>query len=87
MNYKIIVSEKLEKQLKKISNKIAKRIIVKIENLSVEPRPHDVKKLKGKNLYRIREGQYRIVYKIEDKMLIVLIVDVAHRKEIYKNLS
>ena len=87
MKYKIIVAEKLEKQLKKISNKIAKKIMMKIEDLSNNPRPHDVKKLKGKNLYRIRQGQYRIVYKIEDNVLLILIVDIAHRKEIYRNLS
>ena len=64
MKYKIIVSEKLEKKLIKISNKISKKIMIKIEDLSNNPRPNDVKKLKGKNLYRIRQGQYRIVYKI-----------------------
>jgi len=87
MKYKIIVAEKLEKQLKKISSKIAKKIMMKIEDLSNNPRPYDVKKLKGKNLYRIRQGQYRIVYKIEDNVLLILIVDIAHRKEIYRNLS
>ena len=62
--------------------------MIKIENLADDPRPHDVKKLKGKkNFYRIRQGQYRIVYKIEDKILLILILDVAHRKEIYRNLN
>ena len=87
MTYKIIFVAKIEKQLKKISKKDAQNIIRKIDNLATNPRSQDVKKLSGFNLYRIRSGNYRIVYQIKDKILSILIVTVAHRKDIYRELS
>ena len=83
MPYNIEFAQSVEKQLKKISKKDASRIKEWIESLSSEPRPCDVKKLKGRELYRIRSGDYRIIYAIKDKVLLVLIVAVGHRKEIY----
>ena len=62
-------------------------IVIKIKSLSKDPRPHGVKKLKGlEEAYRVRCGKYRIIYEIKNKELIVLIVDVDARKDIYKGL-
>ena len=87
MSYKIVISEKLESRLKRIRKKDKQQILEKIDSLASIPRPRDCKKLqrnKKPQLYRIRSGVYRIVYSIKDDVLIVLIVDIGHRKEIYR---
>jgi mRNA interferase RelE/StbE len=85
--YTIIISESAFKQLNKLQKPIVKKIELAINKLSENPRPIGVKKLKGiinEDLYRIRSGDYRIVYSIEDKVQIVDIRKIGHRKDIYK---
>lgn len=84
MIYKIDYDIDLEKALTKIPKRDAKFIKEKIENLANQPRPHGSIKLSGKELYRIRHGIYRIIYKIYDDRLVILILDVDGRKDIYK---
>ena len=55
-----------------------------IDKLALVPRPPGCKKLKGRDAYRIRIGEYRVIYEIHDDVLIVLIIRVAHRREAYK---
>ncbi len=55
-----------------------------ISNLASNPRPDGYKKLMGRPGYRIRIGDYRVIYKIEDKILIVFVIDIGHRKNIYE---
>ena len=81
--YSITISKTAQKQLDKLSDNIAKPIIVAISNLSTNPRPSGCKKLKGREAYRIRQGNYRVIYDIYDKVLIVDIITVAHRKDVY----
>lgn len=83
--YKIIISESALKQLHKLQKSAVKRIQLSVENLSENPRPPGVKKLKGndEDLYRIRVGDYRVVYSIDDEIKIVDIRKVGHRKDIY----
>lgn len=70
------------KNLPKIEQR---RIVKRIEILAVEPRPFGAKKLSGEeNLYRIRSGDYRIIYQIQDKILLVLVVKIGHRREVYR---
>ncbi len=84
MSYKIDYDIDLEKALAKISKRDAKFIKEKIESLANDPRPHGSIKLSGKELYRIRQGNYRIIYKILDNKLVVIILDVDGRKDVYK---
>jgi len=71
--------------MKKLSADILKRVIKALVKLEQEPRPPGVKKLSGEDeLYRIRVGDYRIVYQIRDNELVVLVVRVAHRREVYR---
>lgn len=84
MNYKIHYDIDLDKVLTKIPKRDAKFIKEKIENLANHPRPHGSIKLSGKELYRIGYGIYRIIYKILDKHLVVLVLDVEARKDVYK---
>lgn len=81
--YDITISKTAQKQLDKLSDTIAKPIIVAILKLSSNPRPSGCKKLKGREAYRIRQGNYRVIYDIYDKILIVDIITVAHRKDVY----
>ena len=74
------------RQLRKLDADIQISILTKIEFLANDPRPSDCKKLKGEtDLYRIRaSGTYRVVYKIQDKQLLVTVVKVGHRRDVYR---
>jgi mRNA interferase RelE/StbE len=86
--YEIIFDRRVKKDFKSISPQDAKRIKVAIANLTNDPRPLGYIKLKGKKreYFRIRIGNYRVVYTVEDKVLLVVVIHVGHRKEIYKDL-
>ena len=83
--YEILLSKATRKQLKILPVFIHNNIIEEITNLSYTPRPVGIVKLKGfKNSYRIRVGDYRVIYEIEDKVLRILVIAIGHRKDIYK---
>ncbi|MCC6139006.1 MAG: type II toxin-antitoxin system RelE/ParE family toxin [Nitrospira sp.] len=85
MAYSILLAPPAERQLKALAEPAQKRIVKRLKSLRENPRPHGVKKLAGEeDLYRIREGDYRIVYTIQDKKLIVLVVKIGDRKEVYR---
>ena len=85
--YKIFFKKSVEKDFKVIPQTHLFKILKKIEDLRSEPRPNDSEKLTGHELYRIRQGIFRIVYSIQDNELTIWIVKIAHRKEIYKKIS
>jgi len=85
--YKIQFNKQYLKDLVKIPLKAQNQIRKEIADLSFNPRPEGCKKLHGSEktpLYRIRCGDYRIVYTIQDKALLILIIEVGHRREIYR---
>jgi len=82
-NYKILIKPSAKNELEKLPKKDLQKIVVKIQDLSSEPRPIASEKLSGDDKYRIRQGNYRIVYLIEDEHLIVLVVKIGHRRDIY----
>ena len=85
MSYRLEFAPRVHRQLHRLPRDIQVRLAAAMEALAANPRPHGVKKLSGEeNLYRIRAGDYRIIYQIRDKELIVLIVKVAHRREVYR---
>ncbi len=84
--YKILIKQSAKKELGKVPKKDLQKIVIKIQDLSLEPRPAGCEKLSGENKYRIRQGNYRIVYSIEDDELIIIVVKVGHRREIYRKL-
>ena len=81
--YQIVIDRHAQKQLGKISAPYFKRIVKAINELASNPRPSGYKKLTARPGYRIRIGDYRVIYKIEDKILIVFIIEIGHRKEVY----
>jgi mRNA interferase RelE/StbE len=83
MPYLIQIRKSAQKQLDKLSDDIADELLDAIENLAINPRPLGCKKLKGREGYRIRKGDYRIIYNIYDNVLTIDIVAVGHRREIY----
>ncbi len=82
--YSIEFAKSVRKDLRKLSKRDVKKILATIDSLAEKPRPPGSKKLTIENLYRVRVGNYRILYEIHDDRLIVLIVKTGHRKEIYK---
>ena len=82
--YNIEIKSSAVKEIKKIPQKEIKKILSAIENLGKDPRPAGCRKLSQEEKYRIRVGNYRILYLIEDNVLIIYIVKVAHRKNVYR---
>ncbi|MHC0064808.1 type II toxin-antitoxin system RelE family toxin [Nostoc sp. UIC 10890] len=86
MTYQIEISNRATKQLKKLSADIRDRVNEKILELADNPRPSGVVKLENTgNKYRIRVGNYRILYEIQDDVLIVKVVRVGHRRDVYRD--
>lgn len=83
--YKITIKKSAAKELESIPQRDLRKIIKRIRSLAKEPMPHGSQKLSGQEQYRIRQGDYRIVYSIEDKDSLVDIVKIGHRREIYRS--
>lgn len=84
LRYKLFFKKSVAKDLKSIPKAYLVKILEKIENLRSDPRPDGSEKLTGQELYRIRQGIFRIVYSIQDNELTIWIIRIGHRKEIYK---
>ena len=82
--YEIYFKESVWKDLDKIPKNYLNRILTRIESLVENPRPMGSEKLAGDELYRIRQGNYRIVYSIQDNQLTIWIIKVGHRKDVYR---
>lgn len=82
--YTVVLSKKAVKQLDRLPEKISEGIIESIVSLEENPRPFGYKKLQGRDGYRIRYGNYRVIYDILEEILIVDIIELGHRKNIYK---
>ena len=86
--YQIIIRDRAVKQLSDIPRKFAEKLDELIQSLILNPRPAGCKKLQGyDNVYRVRYSDYRVVYSIEEKNLIVEIIQIGIRKEIYNKLK
>ncbi len=83
--YTVEVEINAAKDLAKIPNPNRNRIIAKIRGLAVEPRPDGVVKLTGLGAYRLRVGDYRIVYTIEDSIRVVSVTRISHRSNVYQD--
>ena len=85
MAYKILFVSRAERSFKRLSADVQDRIISEISSLSENPRPVGAVKLTGSdNLYRVRVGDYRVIYAVEDDFLVVLVVELGHRRDIYR---
>ena len=82
--YRLIFRKSVALDLRRILNRDLRKILAAIESLSEEPRPSGIEKLSGQERYRVRQGNYRIIYEINDNEIIVVIVKVGHRKDVYR---
>lgn len=82
--FKIAFRKSTQKDLRAIQRPDQIRILQKIETLADDPRPYGCKKLSGQERYRIRQGNFRILYEIQDKKLIVTVVKIGNRRDVYR---
>lgn len=82
--YSLRIKRSAEKELRRIPKADLRRIVQKIDSLATDPRPTGCEKLFGENVYRIRQGDYRILYTVEDDERVVEIIKVGHRREVYR---
>ena len=84
MKYRLDITEAARKQLRRLDSSVQDRILAAVRGLADTPRPHGCLKLRGERSYRIRVGDYRIVYEIHDRIVTVLVVGIGNRKDIYR---
>ncbi|MEK6926294.1 MAG: type II toxin-antitoxin system RelE/ParE family toxin [Nanoarchaeota archaeon] len=82
--YEVILSEKAKNQLNKLDKISQERIGSVIERIKIRPFSHDLKRLQGTNFYRARAGNYRLILDIKQNLLIIIVIEIAHRKNVYK---
>ncbi len=82
--YKILIKPSAVNEIEAVPKKDRLRIIKRIQSLAADPRPPGSEKLTGDDKYRIRQGNYRIVYSVFDKEILVIVVKVGHRRDIYR---
>ena len=82
--YKVVIERRAYKELDRLPRPVLARIIKSINSLSINPRPDGVKKLFAENGWRIRIGDYRVLYSIEDKKKMVVVYRIKHRGDVYR---
>jgi len=82
--YRPVFKKSVAKDLRALAKKDVRRVLKRIDTLADNPRPTDCEKLSGQARYRVRQGVYRIVYEIQDDSLVVVIVKVGHRRDVYR---
>ena len=84
--YRILIKTSAAKELENVrTQKDRRRIVKRIISLADDPRPRGSEKLSGQDRYRVRQGNYRIIYSIEDEKLIVHIIKIGNRKDVYRS--
>ncbi|MEK6937244.1 MAG: type II toxin-antitoxin system RelE/ParE family toxin [Nanoarchaeota archaeon] len=82
--YELIYSSKALKSLEKLEKSVQERILSALERLRIRPESYDIKKLVGVNGYRFRAGDYRIIFDLDKEKLIIFVIKIGHRKNIYE---
>ena len=82
--FEILFKESVWRDLRKVPKTNLKKILSRIEKLKDDPRPIGCEKLTGQELYRVRQGKYRIIYSIQDYELTLWVIKVAHRSSVYR---
>lgn len=84
--YSLSFKASVAKDLRQIPKRDVQSILKRIEGLADDPRPSGSEKLSGQERFRVRQGTYRIVYEIKDQELVVMVVKIGHRRDIYRSL-
>ncbi len=86
MRYEVRFKPTAAKELAKLPEDVQRRLVPRIDGLAANPRSGGAEKLSGEDAWRIRVGDYRVVYAIEDRVLLVLVIHIGNRREVYKRL-
>ena len=83
-SYRLLIKPSAVKELEDVPRNDRRRLAARMRELAERPRPQGAEKLSGHDLYRVRQGNYRILYEIGDHDLTVLVIKIGHRREIYR---
>jgi len=83
-SYKLLIKPSAAKELEALPKQDRRRLVARMRKLSDEPRPHECEKLSGHDLFRERQGNYRVLYSVQDADLVVVIITIGHRREVYR---
>ena len=83
-SYRLLIKPSAVKELEAVPAKDRRRLVARLRRLSTDPRPPGCEKLSGHDLFRIRQGDYRVLYSIEDQALVILVIKVGHRGAVYR---
>jgi len=83
-SYRLLIKPSALKELEHVPRKDRRRLATRMRELAEQPRPSGAEKLSGHDLYRVRQGNYRILYEIIDQDLVVVVIKVGHRREVYR---
>ena len=83
--FSLVFKKSIAKDLRRIPKHSINKILERIAALAIDPRPAGAEKLSNQEKYRVRQGAYRIIYEIKDKQLLVVVVKVGHRRNVYKS--
>ncbi|MEE9232485.1 MAG: type II toxin-antitoxin system RelE/ParE family toxin [Nitrospirales bacterium] len=84
-SYRLTFKKSVTKDFRSISKNDVARILKRIEALADDPRPVGSEKLSGQERFRVRQGVYRIIYEIRDEELVIIVVKVGHRRDVYRD--
>ena len=85
MTYTVILPRSVQKQIAKLDATVASRIEEALIALEADPRPPGAKKLTGRDGWRVRIGDYRVIYEIHDRVLQIIIIQIGHRRDVYRD--
>ena len=83
-SYRLEIKRSAAKELEVLSAKDRGRVVARIQALAVDPRPAGAEKLSGQERYRVRQGDYRILYEIQDEVLLIVVVKIGNRRDVYR---
>lgn len=84
-SYSLEIKRSAARELRQLPPKDRSRVVARIQALATDPRPPDAEKLSGQERYRVRQGDYRILYQIEDDVLRIIVVKIGHRRDVYRD--
>jgi mRNA interferase RelE/StbE len=83
-SYRLLIKPSAAKELEALPPKVRVRVVARIQQLAAEPRPPGCEKLTGRENYRVRQGDYRVLYSIDDREPSVVVVKIGHRRDVYR---
>jgi len=86
-SYRLLIKPSAARELEGIPKKDRQRLVTRLRSLTTDPRPSGCEKLSGEDLFRIRQGKYRVLYSVGDEELVILVIRIGHRREVYRSLN